>query len=53
VHGHGATIDADADVCNRPRNDYTSKEEERKKNRDEARASTRKSWEEQTTLVMT
>ncbi len=51
VEVHGATVDAD--VCRGPRKDYTSKEEERKKKRDGVRTSTLKSWEEQTTLVMT
>ena len=44
-------IVVDVDVCRGPRKDYTSKEEERKKKRDEVRTSTLKSWEEQTTLV--
>ena len=43
VVAHGATVDADA--CRGPRKDYTSKEEERKKKRDEVRISVLKSWE--------
>mmetsp|Transcript_22814 Transcript_22814/g.32611 ORF Transcript_22814/g.32611 Transcript_22814/m.32611 type:complete len:415 (+) Transcript_22814:104-1348(+) len=49
VAAHGATVDAD--VCRGPRKDYASKEEERKKKRDEVRISTLKSWEEQATLA--